>query len=403
MGFLIGKSIGLLVVAILVAIVARRLRLPYTVGLVAAGMALALSRIDMGISLTHDIIFDVILPPLLFEAALNLRWKDLSAEAVPILVLSIAGVAISATVTYFGMHGLLGWPVAPALIFAVLIAATDPVAVIALFKDLGITGRIRLLVESESLFNDGIAAVLFALALSWITGGESGGMAPWQMLLSISAGGITVGVLVGLAALLVAGRTNDRVTEAAVTVVVSYGGFLLAENLHFSGVLATVASGLVIGAGGFKLGGRHIGLSQNGQAFALELWEFLAFLANSVVFLLIGISASQIDFDALGYLPLLATIAIVLVSRAASVYPISACFKGSRWRIGAGEQHVLFWAGLRGALGLALVLSLPRSMPMRATVVIATFGVVTFCVVVQGLTMPLLLRHLRLPGRFISR
>ena len=162
MDLLIGKAIGLLVVAILVAIAARRLRLPYTVGLVVAGMSLAFSHIDLGISLTHDIIFDVILPPLLFEAALNLHWGDIKRNAAPILLLSVAGVLISAAVSFAGMRLLLGWPVAPALAFAVLIAATDPVAVIALFKDLKITGRVRLLVESESLFNDGVAAVFFS-------------------------------------------------------------------------------------------------------------------------------------------------------------------------------------------------------------------------------------------------
>src|SRR5579872_7240453 len=126
MDLLITKTIGLLVVAILVAIAARRLRLPYTVGLVVAGMSLALSRIDLGIALTHDMIFDVLLPPLLFEAALNLRWGELRRDAVPILLLSMAGVLISAAVTYWGMRHLLAWPIAPALIFAVLIAATDP-------------------------------------------------------------------------------------------------------------------------------------------------------------------------------------------------------------------------------------------------------------------------------------
>src|ERR1700683_4285727 len=126
MDLVLAKTIGLLVVAILVAIAARRLRLPYTVGLVVAGMSLAFSRIDLGISLTHDIIFDVILPPLLFEAALNLRWGEIKRDAAPILLLSIAGVLISAAVTYLGMRQLLGWPTAPALVFAVLIAATDP-------------------------------------------------------------------------------------------------------------------------------------------------------------------------------------------------------------------------------------------------------------------------------------
>jgi monovalent cation:H+ antiporter, CPA1 family len=398
MDLLIGKTIGLLVVAIVVAIAARRLRLPYTVGLVVAGMSLAISHVDLGITLTHDIIFDVILPPLLFEAALNLRWDELKRDAAPILLLSIAGVVISAAVTYLGMCKLLGWPTAPALIFAVLIAATDPVAVIALFKDLGIEGRTRLLVESESLFNDGVAAVLFALALTWISGAPSGAVLPWRLLITMSGGGLLVGALVGVGALLVAGRTGDHLVETAVTVAASYGAFLLAENFHFSGVLATVTAGLVIGAVGLRATGRRLGLSHQGRVFALEFWEFLAFIANSVVFLLIGVSASRIHFDAFGYPPLIATILFVLLSRAASVYPLSLAFRSTHWKITWAEQHVLFWGGLRGALALALALSLPNALPMRGAVIIATFVVVTFSVIVQGLTMPALLRYVRLPS-----
>src|SRR5271154_6375678 len=143
MDLIIARTLGLLVVAIVVAIAARRLSLPYTVGLVIAGAAIAFSRVDIGISLTHDIIFDVILPPLLFEAALNLPWPELRRDMVPVLVLSIFGVVISAAFVAAGMAWVMGWPWAPALIFAVLIAATDPVAVIALFKDTGLGGRLR--------------------------------------------------------------------------------------------------------------------------------------------------------------------------------------------------------------------------------------------------------------------
>lgn len=393
MDLLIGKTIGLLVVAILVAIAARRLRLPYTVGLVVAGMSLAFSRIDLGISLTHDIIFDIILPPLLFEAALNLHWSDIKRDAAPILLLSIAGVLISAAVTFAGMRLILAWPVAPALAFAVLIAASDPVAVIALFKDLKITGRVRLLVESESLFNDGVAAVCFSLALTWVMEGQSGAPPPWYLLLTTAGGGLLLGIAVGAAALLVAGRTGDALVETAVTVAASYGSFLFAESLHCSGVLATVAAGLVVGGAGLRANNQKFSLSHHGRIFALEFWEFLAFLANSAVFLLIGIAVSQLQFSALGYTAMFVAIALVLLGRAMSIYPLSLVLRMSRWRISVSEQHVLFWGGLRGALGLALALSLPSTLPMRGAVVLATFIVVTFSVVVQGLTMPALVRR----------
>lgn len=392
MDLLVGKTIGLLVVAIVVAIAARRLRLPYTVGLVVAGMSLALSRIDLGISLTHDIIFDVILPPLLFEAALNLHWNEIRRDAVPILLLSIGGVAISAAVTFLGMRAALGWPSAPALAFAVLIAATDPVSVIALFKDLGIGGRIRLLVESESLFNDGVAAVFFGLALTWISGQQLGAGLPWHLLLTMAGGGLLVGLAVGLVALLVAGRTGDPLVETTVTVAAAYGALLLAEHFHFSGILATVAAGLVVGAVGIRANDRRLGLSHHGRIIAVQLWEILAFIANSVVFLLIGIAVSQLRFSTLGYAAALVTVALVLLGRAVSIYPLSLVMAASRWRIDVKEQHILFWGGLRGALGLALALSLPKDLPLRDAVVIATFVVVTFSVIVQGLTMPALVR-----------
>jgi CPA1 family monovalent cation:H+ antiporter len=393
MGLLIGKILGLFVVAILVAIAARRLRLPYTVGLVIAGITLALSHVDLGIPLTRDVIFDLLLPPLLFEAALNLNIRQLRRDAVPILTFSILGVIVSAAVVSLGMRQALGWPAAPALAFGVLIAATDPVAVIALFKDLGVSGRFRFLVESESLFNDGSAAVLFVLTLAWLADGKWSASS-LTLLLTMSGGAVVTGFAVGLAALLVAGRTGDHLVETAVTLIASYGAFLLAESLNFSGVLATLASGIVIGSAGLRAHGQKLGLSRHGRAFATEFWEFLAFIANSAIFLLMGMAVSRIHFAAIGTLPLAAAIALVLLARAATVYPLAFLFRRSRWVIASRDQHILWWAGLRGALALALALSLPQTMPMRDAVIIATFAVTIFSVVVQGLTMPALLRLL---------
>ena len=396
MDLIIAKTIGLLMVAILVAIAARRLQLPYTVGLVIAGMALALSQVDLGISLTRDIIFDIILPPLLFEAALNLHWGELRRDAMPVLLLSVLGVVISTSTVFLGVRTMLGWPAESALILGVLVSATDPVAVIALFRDLGIKGRTKLLVESESLFNDGVAAVLFSLALTWAGGKSLGAIDGAHLLLVMSGGGIVVGAAAGAIALLVAGRTGDHLVETAVTVVAAYGAFLGAEYFHFSGVLATVTAGLIVGSVGFRAGGQKFGVSHQGRVFALEFWEFLAFLVNSVVFLLIGLAASHIGFTAMGYLPLIVVIVLAVVGRAASVYPICWLIGRSRWAINAKQQHVLMWAGLRGALALALALSLPAWVPMHQAIVLAAFGLVTFSVIVQGLTMRPLLQHLRM-------
>ena len=315
---------------------------------------------------------------------------------MPILTLSFLGVAISAGLVAFGMHLFLGWPVQAAVIFGALIAATDPVAVIALFKDLKIGGRARLLIESESLFNDGVAAVLFGLALSWAAKGMPAPAEAIIRLITMSGGGVLVGLAIGGVALLIAGRTGDHLVETAVTVVAAYGAFLIAENLGFSGVLATVAAGFLVGAAGLRAGKRRLGLSLQGRNFALEFWEFLAFIANSLVFLLIGVTVSRLNFSLLGYMPLLVAIVLVLAGRAASVYPISLLFRRGPRRILPAEQHLLWWAGLRGALALALALSLPTALGMRDAIVMVSFGVVIFSVIVQGLTMPALVRRLGL-------
>ena len=383
-------------IAILVAIAARRLSLPYTVGLVISGIVLALAHVHTGIRLTHDIIFEVILPPLLFEAAINIHWHELRRDMLPVLVLSIFGVVISAAIVCTGMVWLLAWPISSALAFAVLIAATDPVAVIAMFKDIGLTGRLGLLVESESLFNDGVAAVLFGLALSWTQGNAGGAVSAGWALVSTSGGGILAGLTAGAAGLVIAGRTADHFVETAVTVAVAYGAFLGAEYIHVSGVLATVSAGLLMGSVGLRGDQPQFGLSGQGRSFAVEFWEFLAFIANSFVFLLIGMTAARIPFAELGYGALAIAILLVLFGRAMTVYPICLAFRWSSSAISRPEQHVLWWGGLRGALALALVLSLPASLPLHDAIIIATFAVVAFSVLVQGLTMSPLLRALKL-------
>ena len=394
MDIVIGQTLALMVIAILVAIVARRLLLPYTVGLVLAGAALALSRYDTGIHLTHDIIFNLILPPLLFEAAINIPWHELRRDMVPVLVLSVLGVLVSALVVSLGMTTFLAWPFASALVFGVLIAATDPVAVIAMFKDTGVGGRLRLLVESESLFNDGVAAVLFGLALAWAEGQTGDTLGAGWSLVTIAGGGIAMGLATGALGMLIAGRTGEHMVEAAVTLVAAYGAFLAAEYLHVSGVLATVSAGLLMGSVGIRGSAARFGLSIQGRAFVLEIWEFAAFIANSLVFLLIGLAVARVPFEQVGWGSLAAAIVLVLVGRAATVYPLSRFFAHSRWKITAGEQHILWWGGLRGALALALALALPAGLPFRNEIVIASFAVVAFSVLIQGLTMTPLMRRL---------
>ena len=263
----------------------------------------------------------------------------------------------------------------------------------AMFKDNGVKGRLRLLVESESLFNDGAAAVLFILALAWSQPTEhpQASLETIETLALIVVGGMMIGALCGAAALILAWRTSEHLIEAALTMVAAYGSFLVAEDMHVSGVLATVTTGLMMANLRLLRGERF--LSPRGEEFILGFWDFAAFLANSMVFLLIGVTVATMPFQSYGMVVLLTPV-VVLLGRGLTVYPLSLLFLHSRWAISLREQHLLWWGGLRGALALALALSAPPTLPLHQEIVVVTFGVVAFSIIVQGLTMPLLLRRL---------
>lgn len=401
MDLVIGRTIELLGVAMVVAILARRLHLPYTVGLVLTGVALALARVGSDVTLTHDVIFDVILPPLLFEAAISIPWRELRRDLPVVLALSTLGVALCAMVVASGLTLLLGWPIGPALAFGALIAATDPIAVIALLRETGVKGRLRLIIESESLINDGVAALLFALVVASL-GGSASAPTPLGVLaqaLLIAGGGIAVGLMAAGLAIVLAGRTADHLVETALTAVAAYGSFLVAERLGASGVLATVSAGLLMGNLGVLADeADRFALSSQGRAFVVEFWEFAAFVANSLVFLLIGLALATTPTRAFGALAIVVVLA--LAGRAATVYPIALLHARTRWAISWPEQHFLWWGGLRGALALALALALPPTTPYRDDILVAAFGVVAFSILVQGLTAKFALRRLGLqPAR----
>jgi CPA1 family monovalent cation:H+ antiporter len=383
----------LLLIAAIVAMLTRRLRLPYSVGLVAAGIALAFLPHAPHVALTRDLLFTALLPPLLFEAALALKWGRLHRDLGVILVLATLGVVIAAALTATGLHGLLGWPWATAALFGVLIAATDPVSVIATFKEAKVQGRLLLLIESESLLNDGTAAILFAIALAFASGQSVSLWGVSAMLLKAIGGGILCGAVVALGSLQLAGHTEDPLVEITLTTIAAYGSFLLADYWGGSGVLATITAGLIVGNADLRGA-----ISPRGREAVEAFWEYAAFLANSFIFLLIGMHEAERDFRPVWYAAAIA-IAVVTLSRAATVYPCCLLFARTRRRVPPRHQHVLFWGGLRGALALALALSLPENLPFREQILTLSFAVVAFSVFAQGLTMRPLLRKMgEIPG-----
>ncbi|HEY4969695.1 MAG TPA: sodium:proton antiporter [Steroidobacteraceae bacterium] len=380
----------LLFVSALVAMLTRRLRMPYTVGLVLAGMGLYFSHIYIKWHLTKDLIFSVFLPPLVFEAALFISWREFKKDLPVVALLASVGVMLSATVTAAGMHYALSWDWGSAVVFGVLIAATDPVSIIATFKAARVHGRLRLLIEAESLLNDGTAAVAFVAILSVLAGVHLGFVSIAGMLFLTIIGGALIGAIVAAGFMLLAGRTPDYLVEVTFTTLAAYGSFSVAEHFHMSGVLAALTAGLVVG--NFRSSAL---ISDAGRHTLEAFWEYVAFIANSLIFLLIGAQEAQQHFKDL-WLPVLVAVPLVTFGRAVAIYPLCAVFSRSRLKVDPRHQHVLFWGGLRGALALALALSLPDDLPHRDAVITLTFAVVAFSVFAQGLTITPLLRWLRL-------
>ena len=393
MGSVVELLIILMLISAVVAIVTRRIALPYTVGLVITGLLLTVAPYFQEVRLSRDLIYMVLLPPLIFEAAIHIRWRDFSRDLSVIAVLATLGVALSAAVTALGMHYLAGWGLASALVFGTLIAATDPVSVIATFKEVQVDERLHLLVEEESLLNDGTAAAAFVIALGIATGGAAADGSGIPMLIfKTIAGGILCGGLVAAGALLLIGRTVDPLVEIMLSLVTAYGSFLAAEHLHVSGVLATLTAGLVIS------NSRTIKrIPQAVKTETVSFWEAVAFIVNSFIFVLIGIHRGHMGLSVFWMLAPMA-LGLVLVGRAAAIYPCCALFAGSARRVPLAYQHILVWGGLRGALALTLALSLPPDLPHYDEIVYVTFAVVASSILAQGLTITPLLRKLGLIG-----
>jgi CPA1 family monovalent cation:H+ antiporter len=388
MNLSVGTIELLLLVAAIVAMLARRFRMPYSVGLVVAGISLSLLHVLPQIRFSRELIFTILLPPLIFEAALHIHWQELRKDYLVILVMTTVGILLSACVTTLGLHYVVNWEWPSALLFSVLIAATDPVSVIAMFKEAGTRGRLRFLTEAESLFNDGTAAVAFTVAVGFVLGRNITPVEVVKTLLLTTGGGILSGAAVALTVLLLAGRTDDHLVEITLTTVGAYGSFLLAEHFQFSGVLATLTAGLILGNVG-PLGA----LSPKGKDAIESFWEYAAFVANSFVFLVIGMNGTNVNFPQVWRVAL-AAVLLVMAGRAAAVYLTLLPFSWSSSRVNLRHQHVLFWGGLRGALALALALGLPTTIPRKEEMITVTFAVVAFSIFVQGLTMVPLLRHL---------
>jgi monovalent cation:H+ antiporter, CPA1 family len=368
-------------------------QIPYTLLLVIVGLGLATIDVRL-VNLSPDLILSIFLPPLLFEAAWNLKWTELKQDLIPICLYAVLGVVISIAGIAIGLHELAGIPLTTALLIGASLSATDPVSVTALFRELGVPKRLTTLMEGESLFNDGMAVVAFGVLVALPLGNAELGLQPILIqLLTVVGIGMAVGGLIGFGISYLTQRFDLPLVEQSLTLVSAYGTYIITEELGGSGVIGVVTTGLILGNFGSR-----IGMNPRTRIIVSEFWEFLAFFVNSIVFLLIG---DQIRFDTLqaNLGTIAVTVAAMILTRAIAIYLLGGL---SNWlvksEIPISEQTVLWWGGLRGSVSIALALSVPAILPGQDEIIATVFGVVLFTLLVQGLTVKPLLEKLNLLG-----
>jgi len=392
----------LLLIALAVILVTRRLAVPYTLGLVVVGLLMSILNVFPGIQLTPDLVLFVFLPALLFEGAWMIEVRELRANWLPIFLLSVPGLLLSLVVIALLLHFLSDMAWGPAFLLGTILSPTDPIAVLGLFRQLKVNQRLSIIIEGESLFNDGVAGVFYltflALVLLSLQGYPDTGVQAWLnglWLFVVEAGGGTlVGLLSGFLISRLLKLIDDPLVETTITIIAAYGVYLLADFLHTSGILAVILAGLLLGSYG-----RRIGMAEQTRAAVDNFWNIIAFVANALLFLLVGAQSNPLRFFASAAAPTLlltAGIAIVavLLARFAMVFMLRGVMRLLGQSMRFPWRFVIFWSGLRGALSLALVLALPPEVPERETLILATYAVVLFTLLVQGLSLRLILQRL---------
>ncbi|GHO50980.1 cation:proton antiporter [Ktedonospora formicarum] len=407
-----GYLVLFLAIALVTIVATRRIAVPYTLGLVIVGLGLSIFGFLPDVHLTPPLVLFVFLPALLFEGAWSIRWHLVRAHWRTIFFLAGPGLLLSLGIIASILHVLDGLDWGTAFLLAAILSPTDPVAVLSLFRQLHIDERLATIIEGESLFNDGVAGSLYQTFLAVVLlaqqGHASGGLQAWTegigTFLLEAGGAIVLGLLVGWLMSLIVKQIDEPLMEMTLTLITAYGVYLVADRFHLSAIVAVIVAALVLGNYG-----RRMGMSEQSQVAVDQFWSILAFIANALIFLLVGV---QLNPLALPLAPggeittlliavfavsvvLVARLALVLVLAARSMLMLSSRLRGMgpSQRIPRSWQLVIFWSGLRGALSLALVLALPSEIPHRSVLVISTYAVVFFTLLIQGITLRWLLKR----------
>ncbi len=392
-----------LVAVALLAIVARKIRIPYPILLTVGGVMLALVPGLPAIQLDPQLVFNLFLPPLLYPAAVYTSWRDFRANLRPILSLAIVLVLLTMTATAFVFHYLVGLPLAVGFVFGALISPPDAVAALAVTKNLRVPRKIIVILEGESLVNDATSFISFRFAVAAVvTGSFSLGNASLQFLF-VAAGGICVGLAVGWLATQVQKRLDDPPVQTMFSLLTPYVAYFSGEKLHVSGILAVVIAGIYYGWRAPRI------LSGRMRLQALPVWEMVTFILNGVLFMLIGLQLPQVVHSlnrgsviSVANIAILVFLAMVLVRFVwifGSTY-LPRLFGNHKSRAPWQHTAVIAWIGMRGADSLAGALAIPfvlpsgEAFPGRDLILLLTFCVIFATLVLQGLTLSPLVRWL---------
>jgi len=392
------------------ALAAAYVHIPYTIALVLVGLGVSLLGVELRSGLTpallSDLILTVLVPALLFQGASRVDADQFLRDVGPILAFAVVGLPVAVALLAVAGTAALGFPLLVSLVFAAIVLPTDPVAVLPLFREVGAPERLSVLVDGESMLNDGVGVVLYTtfvgLVLDASARGSLAGLdrTPGSLAVELAAGvavsmvgGAAVGAGLGYAVYRVIRAFDDELTTVILSVVLAYGSFLLGERLGVSGVVAVVSAGL------FVAERREVSpLSPETRLTFRITWQSVAFIGDTFLFLTIGLVIPFGDLARYA-VPLGVAVVLVFLARAVVVYPLAELLnRGPVEPIPRAYQHVLAWSGIHVSIPLALALGLPAGFPtgLAAQIQALTFGIATFTLIVQGLTMPVLLRRVGL-------
>ena len=391
-----------LVIAIVVVagvgLLTYRRALPFSVALVVLGLAVSILAGGPLVQVTPDLVLLVLLPGLVFEAAYRLDWHHLRQSFGGIALLAVPGVLVTALIVAGILAAATGLAIELGFVVGAMVAATDPVAVVATFRRLGAPDRLQTLLEGESLFNDGTALVVFTIAIGAVGAQVSLPEGVLTFVVAIVVSG-AIGIAAGWAATRLSATLDNHLLELGITLALAYGTYLVADAIEQSGVIATVVAGVVFGSYG-----KASKVAEGSVDTVDRAWEVIAFVLTAAAFILIGFAIADSPLiDAAGWIAW--AIVAILVARAVVVYGMLGGTSAVAHRvtgsapIPTGWLHVLFWGGLRGAVAVAMALSLPADFPQRALLQQITFGVVLFTLLAQGLSIDWLVDRLRLTSR----